>query len=63
MPIVAQYLLLVISFSSIVLLGVLLYRLSRFTASSRVESRIDSLERLLERQERMLREELARNRE
>jgi DNA recombination protein RmuC len=40
-----------------------LYRLSRPAAGSGVESRIDSLERLLERQERMLREELARNRD
>jgi DNA recombination protein RmuC len=48
---------------SISLLSLLLFRLSRMAASSGLESRIDSLERLLERLERMLREELARNRD
>jgi DNA recombination protein RmuC len=40
-----------------------LYRLSRLAASSGLETKIDSMGHLLERQERMLREELARNRE
>jgi DNA recombination protein RmuC len=63
MPVVLQYLILVLSLASVALLALLLYRLSRPAAGSGVESRIDSLERLLERQERMLREELARNRD
>ena len=46
-----------------VLLALLLYRLSRPADNSGLESRIDSLERMLERQERLLREELTRNRE
>lgn len=58
-----QYLILVLSLCSIALLAWLLYRTSRSAEDSGVESRIDSLERLLERQERMLREEFARNRE
>jgi len=62
MPDVLQYLLLILSLASIALLARLLYRLSQ-PAGSGLESRIDSLERLLERQERMLREELARNRD
>ena len=62
MPDVLQYLILILSIASIALLALLLYRLSR-PAGSGLESRIDSLERLLERQERMLREELARNRD
>jgi len=40
-----------------------LYRLSRPAENSGFEARIDSLERMLERQERLLRDELARNRE
>jgi DNA recombination protein RmuC len=63
MPVLLQYLILVLSLASIALLALLLYRLLRPAAGSGVESRIDSLERLLERQERMLREELARNRD
>jgi DNA recombination protein RmuC len=63
MPVMLQYLILVLSLASIALLALLLYRLSRTAAGSGLESRIDSLERLLERQERMLREELARNRD
>lgn len=62
MPDVLQYLLLILSIASLALLALLLYRLSR-PAGSGLELRIDSLERLLERQERMLREELARNRD
>ena len=59
---VLQYLILILSIASLALLALLLYRLSR-PAGSGIELRIDSLERLLERQERMLREELARNRD
>ena len=62
MPDVLQYLILILSLASLALLALLLYRLSQ-PAASGLESRIDSLERLLERQERMLREELARNRD
>lgn len=63
MPVMLQYLILILSLASIALLALLLYRLARLAAGSGLESRIDSLERLLERQERMLREELARNRD
>jgi len=63
MPVVAQYLLLILSIFSMILLVVLMYRLSRSAASSAVTARIDALERVLERQERVLREELTRNRE
>jgi DNA recombination protein RmuC len=63
MPDLLQYLIIILLLLSITLLALLLYRLSRLAASSGLESRIDSLERLLERQERMLREELARNRD
>jgi DNA recombination protein RmuC len=57
------YLLLFLSLVSLTLLGIMLVRLSRFGASTALEARIDSLERQLERLERMLRDELARNRE
>ena len=63
MPVLLQYLIIILLLCSIALLALLLYRLSRLAASSGLESRIDSLERLLERQERMVREELARNRD
>jgi DNA recombination protein RmuC len=63
MPIVLQYLTFILSLFSITLLALLLYRISRPAENSGVESRIDSLERILERQERLLREELARNRD
>ena len=63
MPVMLQYLILVLSMVSIALLALVVVRLSRLAASSGLESRIDSLERMLERQERMLREELARNRD
>jgi DNA recombination protein RmuC len=63
MPSFLQYLILLLSFLSLVLLVVLLYRASRPADSSGLESRIDSLERMLERQERLFREELARSRE
>jgi len=63
MPVLLQYLIPLLSLASIALLALLLYRLSHPAAGSGLESRIDSLERLLERQERMLREELARNRD
>jgi len=63
MPVELQYLTLVLSFSSVALLALLLYRQSRPAETSGLESRIDSLEHLLERLERMLREEFARNRD
>jgi DNA recombination protein RmuC len=63
MPVLLQYLIIILLLCSIALLALLLYRLSRLAASSGLETRIDSLERLLERQERMVREELARNRD
>jgi DNA recombination protein RmuC len=49
--------------TSIVLLVAVLLRVSRLGSIAGLEPRIDSLERLLESQGRMLREELARNRE
>lgn len=58
-----QYLIPLLSLSTLALLALLVYRFSRFADSSGLDSRIDSLERQLERQERLLREELARNRE
>lgn len=60
MPVLLQYLIPILSLVSIVLLLLLFYRLTR---SSTLETRIDSLERLLERQERLIRDEFARNRE
>jgi DNA recombination protein RmuC len=63
MPVLLQYLILVLSVLSFALLALLMYRLSRPAGNSGLEARIDSLERMLERQERLLREELARNRE
>jgi DNA recombination protein RmuC len=63
MPVLLQYLIIILLLCSIALLALLLYRLSRLAASSGLESRIDSLERQLERQERMVRDELARNRD
>ena len=57
------YIILALIFLSFALLVVLLQRVSRLGASAGLESRMDSLERQLERQERMLREELVRNRE
>jgi DNA recombination protein RmuC len=63
MPVLLQYLILILSFCSVALLALLLYRASRSDAVSGIETRIDYLERLLERQERMLLDELARSRE
>ena len=63
MPVLLQYLILLLSVLSFVLLALLMYRLSRPAENSGFEARIDSLERMLERQERLLRDELARNRE
>lgn len=57
------YLILILLVLSLLLLVMLLQRLSRLDATVGVEPRIDSLERQLERQERMLREELVRGRE
>jgi len=53
------YILVGLSAVSVVMLGVLISRISR----SGSENRISDLERMLERQERTLREEMARNRE
>jgi DNA recombination protein RmuC len=63
MPVLLQYLILFFSLLSFALLALLVYRFARPADNSGLESRIDSLERMLERQERLLREELARNRE
>ncbi|MDA8427968.1 MAG: DNA recombination protein RmuC [Geobacteraceae bacterium] len=63
MPSVLPYLFLIPALISLVLLVVLLSRISRLAASAGLGPRIDSLERQLERQERMLREELGRSRE
>jgi len=63
MPILLQYLILIFSLSSMALLVLLLIRLRRLAEGSGFESRIDFLERMLERQERMLRDELARMRD
>jgi len=63
MPILLQNLILIISALSFVLLALLLLRSSRPVENAGLESRIDSLEHILERQERVLREELARSRE
>lgn len=60
---IMNYVVLVFTLLSTLLLLLVLYRISRIGANSRLEHRIDSLERLLERQERMLRDELVRNRE
>ena len=63
MPVLLQYLILILSLISFALLVLLLYRISRPGENSAFESRINSLERVLERHERLLREELARGRE
>jgi DNA recombination protein RmuC len=57
------YLLLVVPLASLILLALVLVRLSRIASSASLDVRIDALERQLERLERMLRDELARNRE
>ena len=57
------YLLLIVTLSSLILLALVLARLSRVASSTSFDVRIDALERHLERMERMLRDELARNRE
>jgi DNA recombination protein RmuC len=57
------YLLLIVPLASLVLLALVLVRLSRIASSASLDVRIDALERQLERLERMLRDELARNRE
>lgn len=63
MPVLLQYLVLILSSCSVALLALLLYRGNRPDAFSGIETRIDYLERLLERQERLLLDELARSRE
>jgi len=63
MPFFLQYLTPLLCIVSLALLVVLLYRVSRPADSSGLEMRIDSLERMLERQERLFREELARSRD
>ncbi len=57
------YLLLILSLAGLVLLVLLLQRLGRLGDTSDSDERIASLERQLERQERLMRDELARNRE
>ncbi|MDR3578771.1 MAG: DNA recombination protein RmuC [Oryzomonas sp.] len=57
------YLLLIVPLASLILLALVLARLSRIASSASLDVRIDALERQLERLERMLRDELARNRE
>jgi DNA recombination protein RmuC len=57
------YLLLIVPLASLILLALVLARLSRIASSASLDVRIDALERQLERMERMLRDELARNRE
>jgi DNA recombination protein RmuC len=63
MPVLLQYLIILLSLVSFTLLVMILFRLHRLERGSEFESRIDSLERMLERQERMLRDELTKNRE
>jgi len=62
MPELFVYIACVLSCISVLLLGVVLMRLSRIGGHS-LDARIDTLERQLERQERMLREEMVRSRE
>jgi len=57
------YLLLIVSLASLLLLALVLARLSRIASRASLDLRIDALERQLERLERMLRDELAKNRE
>jgi len=57
------YLLLIVSLVSLILLAWVAARLSRIASRASLDVRIDALERQLERMERMLRDELARNRE
>lgn len=57
------YPLLIVTLASLILLALVLARLSRVASSASLDVRIDALERHLERMERMLRDELARNRE
>ncbi len=59
-PLLLQYLLLFLASLSVVLLSVLLIRMLR---NSAIDTRIELLERLLERQERLLLEEMARVRD
>ena len=63
MSAVVPYVSLLVSVVVLVLLACVLRRVSRLGVPAGLEPRIDSLERQLERQERMLREELVRNRE
>ncbi|GFE61012.1 DNA recombination protein RmuC [Geobacter sp. AOG2] len=57
------YLFLIVSLISLILLILVLARLSRIASGASLDVRIDGLERQLERMERLLRDELARNRE
>jgi len=58
------YLLLIVPLASLILLALVLVRLSRVASgSASLDVRFDALERQLERLERMLRDELSRNRE
>jgi DNA recombination protein RmuC len=58
-----SYLLLIVSLVSLILPALVLVRLARMASSTSFDVRIDALERQLERMERMLRDELARNRD
>jgi DNA recombination protein RmuC len=62
-PTLLQYLLLFLASLSVVLLSVILVRMLRNSTVSQTDARIALLERLLERQERLLREEMARTRD
>ena len=57
------YILMLLSLCAVALLILLLVRQSRLAAGSGLDSRMDTLERQLERQERVLRDELVRSRE
>ncbi|OGR29892.1 MAG: recombinase RmuC [Desulfuromonadales bacterium GWD2_54_10] len=63
MPEVFIYLAGGLSCVSAVLLVVVLMRLVRIGATPSLDTRVEAIERLLERQERMVREEMSRNRE
>lgn len=63
MSVLLVYAILILALISLVLLALVLQRVARLGASSGLEARIDSLERLLERQERTVRDELVSNRE
>lgn len=63
MPEVFIYLVVGLSCVSVVMSAVVLMRLARIGTTPSLDTRIEAVERLLERQERMLRDEMSRNRE